>query len=282
MPTRDRIIIAITIVIVSALLLIPFFFSYMEIKNSIDSRYNELSKPQEPYTFELPLYFDFNGTSRFGSINTADFGFLLNVTYPNGTLVINEPIEINFTAVITKVVETLDSVTVIFPSSLVYPVHYGENNLPSQGILFFENPFSTEGTEGTIYHNIFYQSTAVICFPMEGDYKPLIKFTFKDGSSKIAEVTNVNLHVYPKEQLTALDTARLSLQASQASLRMSEAVFVLGTISVIALVVQVLDHSETDRKQTKETTNSQDKQSNINQGQPQRFDQVKKHKKSTD
>lgn len=78
MPTRNRIIVAVTIVIISALLLLPFYSSYSEIKKNIDERYDELTKPSEPYSFEVPLYIDFESTTAFGTVETSDIAFLCN------------------------------------------------------------------------------------------------------------------------------------------------------------------------------------------------------------
>lgn len=163
---------------------------------------------------------------------------------------------------------TLDHVEIFFQNSLAYPVSYEDNGIiPKQGTLNFPNPYRLGGT-GTIVSNISVGSSAQVIWPIEGDYTPIIGVFFLDGTNKTYTGSDVVIHVYPAEQLTQIDTERASLESSQASLKLSEAVFILGSISILAVIIQILDHSETDCKYTKKTTNTQDKQSEVKQETP--------------
>jgi hypothetical protein len=118
MLSKRRTVLAVSVVIISAIVLVPFYFSYIDIKASIDSLYNELTSIPKPTTVQIPMYFTLNGSYPIGRINETDFAFLLEFTYPNETLAVGEPISINATVVIDRVIETLDHVTVVIPNSL--------------------------------------------------------------------------------------------------------------------------------------------------------------------
>jgi len=265
LPTKFRFAIALIIVIISVAVLTQYYFQYLETKTVIDSRYADLTKPLQPYTFQIPLYLRFNGTNQIGLLNESGIAFRLTFTYPNGTLVTNEPVTIDSIAIMDYAYDTLDHVSIFFQNSLNYPISYEDNGIiPKQGILNFPNPYQIEGS-GNIISNISVGSSTTVIWPIEGDYTPIIGVFFKDGTNKTYTGTDVVIHVYPAEQLTQIDTERASLEASQASLKLSEAVFILGSLSVLAIVIQILDHSEKDCKYTKEATNTQNEERNVKQ-----------------
>jgi len=174
---------------------------------------------------------------------------------------------------------TLDHIEIFFQNSLAYPVSYEDNGIiPKQGTLAFPNPYRIEGT-GVTVSNITIGSSAQIIWPIEGDYTPIIGVFFTDGTNKTYTGSDVVLHVYPKEQLTQIDTERTSLEASQASLKLSEAVFILGSLSILAVVIQILDHSETNGKYTENATNNQCKCPYIEQHKASQFADIKKKHK---
>ena len=116
--------------------------------------------------------------------------------------------------------------------------------LPLQGILVFHNPINVESDSNTTFNNIYVNSNMNITFPIEGDYKPIIGLEFKDNSTTYFEAKNTVLHVYPREQLKQLETERVSLESDLASLELSKAVFILSTIAVISIVVQIFRGSD--------------------------------------
>lgn len=260
--------VAIIIVIISVAVLTQYYVQYSETKTVIDSRYADLTKPLQPYTFQIPLYLRFNNTNRIGTFNESGIAFRLTFTYPNGTLVTNEPVTIDSTAIMDYAYSTLDHISIFFQNSLAYPISYENNGIiPRQGTLNFQNPYHFEGT-GNVISNISVGSYTQVIWPIEGDYTPIIGVFFTDGTNKTYIGNDVVIHVYPAQQLTQIDTERTSLEASQASLKLSEAVFILGSLSVLAVVIQILDRSETVCKYTREESNNQHEQSEVKQEIP--------------
>ena len=246
-----RIIIALIIVIAYAVWIQPYFQINQNKSSDVSREISDLTKPPQPYTFQIPMYFSFNGSIPFLRVNESDFEFLLNITYPYGTLVTNETVYINATAVYGQVVTTLDYVGIIFPNALNSPITYDEHNLPRQGILIFPNPISVPAGSNIISENNYVETDANIKWPIEGDYVPIIGFFFKDGTNKIYSANNVVIHVYPKEQLTQIETNRVSLENNQASLELSKAVLILSTVAILALAFQIVDHTDSECKYRK-------------------------------
>lgn len=224
----------------------------IELAHKIDA----LSKPPEPYTYQIPLYFSFNGSSPFLNASETDFAFLLTITYPNGSsLVPNDVVNITATAQIDKVIETLDYVGIIFPNTLLYPETYGDNHFPLQGILQLSNPVYYNGGSGVSFHNVFSSSDITIKWVTEGDYTPLVGFFFKDGTSKVYPTTNFVIHVYPMSEREQIENNIVSLRNNQANLELSKAVYLLSAVALaiayLALVIEIIFYDGATKKTSK-------------------------------
>lgn len=238
-----------------AVLLIFLFISvkpsWDDVQNrsdKISKEIKELTKPPEPKTIELLTHLDFESTEPLGTTGEIDFSSLLELTFPNGSLIANDVIHVKATAVITHIIESLDHITLAFPNSLEYPKRYKENRLPAQGILVFENPFDempsvVMGNTTFSEMEVFIVSEANITFQIEGNYRPIIGFEFDDNSTKYFEAKNTVLHVYPEEQLKILETERVALESNLASLELSKAVFILSFIAIFSIVIQIISYN---------------------------------------
>lgn len=254
----ERFVIAFVIFIIYASIVFPYYQNIQGTLVTTSQEIKQLTKPPEPYTYQIPLYFSFNGSSPFINANETDFSFLLTITYPNGTLIPNEEVNINAIAVVGNVLQTLDHVAIIFPNSLVSPTVYDDNGFPKQGILSFSNPIGGE-TQGITFSNITIESSLNVKWVIDGDYTPIIGFFFKDGTSKVYPTTNFVIHVYPKEQLTQSENSRVSLEGNQASLELTEAIFWLSTAAIVALLIQIVDRDDSKCNYTQAQTNEQNK-----------------------
>jgi len=232
-------VISFCILIPYVLLIFPYVENNIEATEQLNQEIKELTKPPEPYTFQVPIYFNFNGSSPFLSTDETEFGFLLTITYPNGTLIPNEVVDINVTAVMNNIVTSIDHVAIIFPNALSYPISFGENNFPLQAIVDFQNQYSFEAGYGNVFHNNYLELNTQILWTIEGDYTPVVGFFFKDGSSQIFEVSTFVIHVYPKEQLMQSENNRVSLKNNQANLELSKAIYWLSSVAVVVAIVTV-------------------------------------------
>lgn len=270
-----RVVIAFLIVIIYAVLILPYFQTVQNASNDVSKEISDLTKPPQPYTFQIPLYLRFNGTNPIGQINESGLAFRLTFTYPNGTLVANEPVSIDSIAVIDYAYSTLDRVVIFFQNSLAYPLSYEDNGIiPKQGSLGFPNPIRIEGTDITV-RNVTVGSSAQITWPIEGDYTSLIGVFFVDGTNKTYTTNDIVIHVYPKEQLTQIETNRVSLENNQASLELSKAVLWLSTIGIVAIFVQIVDHTDNECKYSQDQTSNKYRCPYIEDKRRQRFSIIK-------
>lgn len=275
-----RIVIAFAIAITYIVLVIPYIQNVQNASNDVSKEISELTKPPRPYSFQIPLYLRFNGTNPIGLINESGIAFALNFTYPNGTLIANEPVTINSTALIDYAYSTLDHVVIFFQNSLAYPFSYEDNGIiPKQGSLAFPNPLNIEGTN-IVVRNVTVISNAQITWPIEGDYTPIIGVFFRDGTNKTYTTNDVVIHVYPQEQLTQIETNRISLENNQASLELSKAVVILSTIAIVAFVVQIVDRTDNQCKNPQDQANNKYRCPYIEDKRRNRFEIIKQKNKA--
>jgi hypothetical protein len=224
------------------------------------------------------MYLRFNGTGPIGTFNESGLAFRLNFTYPNGTLIANEPVTIDSIAIIDYAYSTLDEVVIFFQNSLAYPFSYEDNGIiPKQGSLAFRNPVYIEG-EGTVVRNVSVGSYTQITWPIEGDYIPIIGVFFRDGTNKTYTTSDVVMHVYPPEQLTQIETNRISLENNQASLDLSRAVLILSTVGIVALAFQIVDRADNDCKYAQDQTDTKYKCPYVEDKRRNRFRNIIKKK----
>ncbi|MCW4018924.1 MAG: hypothetical protein NWF00_09655 [Candidatus Bathyarchaeota archaeon] len=244
--SRWRVFGAVLIIIVSSSVLGPYYLSYLDTKTSVDLRYTELTQTPEPYSFTMPLRLRFNGSSPVGLENESGLAFRLTFTCPNETLVVNEPVTIDSVTVLDYAWTAFQEVDIIFQNSLAYPLCYEDNGvIPKAGTLSFYNPIGGDTVNAAAHNNVFRNITincdTQVVWQVEGNYSPLIVVFFNDGTNKTYTTDDVIIHVYPRAQLAQIESERVSLSATQANLKLSEAVFILGIVSIVALVIQVLD-----------------------------------------
>ena len=79
-----------------------------------------------------------------GFINQSDVEIGLTITYPNGTLVINEPVDIAATVVLRDVaIKEIGKVNFAFQNWLQYPTIRDMLGIPQQGSFSFPNPINS-------------------------------------------------------------------------------------------------------------------------------------------
>lgn len=236
LPSNKRIAV-VTIILTVYIIVIWVYYP------TISGTYNDIMKSPQPRTFQIPIFFDLKGS--VGFINQSDVEIGLTITYPNGTLVINEPVDVTATVVLRDVaIKEIGEVDFAFQNWLQYPTFHDVLGIPQQGSLNFPNPneqyYSGNLTPSPNLRIVITANTTVY-WPIEGDYKPLIELLYFDGTKQAMTIDTVVLHVYPQEQLTQIET-------NQASISLAVVVLIFSTVGIIALVVQILDRSETQCK----------------------------------
>jgi hypothetical protein len=205
---------------------------------SIFETYTYVINSNQSRTFQIPIYIKFNSTSTLIPISESDVTFTLNFTYPYGTLIVNEPVTINATITLKGVgAEQIQDTKIVFQNWLGYPNEYTEDDVPIQGALDFQTPLQiVNGSGNNIVDGHFQTSTsAQVVWAIDGDYKPLILFVFRDGTGYQTIDDNVVIHVYPNEQLT-------QIYANKVSVVLSLAVFIFSFVGVFALFFQLWDY----------------------------------------
>ena len=156
---------------------------------------------------------------------------------------------------------------------LSYPVEYDEAFMPKQGGFSWSNRFSDKALYPDISNlkTVVNQGGGQVFWSTEGDYHPLIEVTFVDGTRDIITSNDVVFHVYPVEYLTQIKT-------NQVSVTLSIVVLILSFFSVLALMVQILDHTDTECNYHKNQTNNSNADAQPKKPLTRRFSSKKKQK----
>lgn len=248
MVSWKRVVIAVGIFIAYFLLITPYFLTIQDTLDTVSDEYNNLIKPPQPLNFVEPIAIN---TISEGSafVQDTDIAVNLNITYPLGTLIVNENVNIFATAFlnITTKSANLTSFIIGFQNGLASPITY-RNNIPLNGIFQFYNPYAVPNAEAqsiTLFNNtsVAYGNMTIV-WHAEGDYKPIIQLNFYDNTSRVVVDDSLVFHVYPLETLTQIETNKIALEANIASLKLSQGVLILGTIAIFALCVQIVDHTD--------------------------------------
>ena len=88
---------------------------------------------------------------------------------------------------------------------------------------------------------------AIVTWPLDGDFKPLMVLFFQDGSTQETTTQDIVFHVYPQEQLTQLESTNVSVI-------LTYAVFVLTLLGVIGIGVELWPKEE--KQNTAQNQNS--------------------------
>ena len=240
LPSKVRVA-SVIIILVTYFVVIGIFYP------NISRTYSDITKPLQPRTFQIPIFINSNGT--VGFTNGTDIEIGLSITYPNGTLVINEPVDLTVTVVLKgEAITKIQQIDFTFQNWLTYPATSDTEGIAQQGTIVFSNNFPNSPYypygNSTPPSNANYISTghSTVYWSVDGDYKPVFELFFFDGTnSPLTTVDSVVLHVYPQEQLTQIET-------NQASINLSVVVLIFSTVGIIALVVQIWDHTETECK----------------------------------
>lgn len=194
-------------VVIAGIILVLFLVAIWYSVPVIISGLVEANTASNPRFFPIGQNMNLNGTLGFLE---SDIKFSLNFTYPHGTLIVDDPINITGSAVFRSLT-AIDKVAYVqfgFQSCLFAPITQDSDGVPRQGYLVFYNPIHLENMTGQEYDNIvLIQDDSInVLWTLEGDYKPIIGIFFKDGTNKTLTSESMVLHVYPKEQLTLIET----------------------------------------------------------------------------
>jgi hypothetical protein len=238
LPSKKRITIAI-IILATYLIAIAIYYP------SVSRTYNDIAKSPQSRTFQIPLYIGLSGVPELQ--NQSDIEIGLTLTYPYGTLVVDEPVGITAIVVLRNLgIKEVKEIDFTFQNWLDYPTIRDTLGVPMRATMGFPNPddqyYLGNMTPSPNLSEVI-QLNSTFYWSIEGDYKPVIELSSFDGTTQPLNVDAVVLHVYPQEQLTQIET-------NQASINLAVVVLIFSTVGIIALVVQILDHSEVQCKYT--------------------------------
>lgn len=207
-------------------LIIPLYtvFTYLPVSSSIE----EINRTPQPRTIQIPIVLFLSGYTGFAP--EADITITLNITYPYGTLIVDEPVKIDAIALLHEpiAIESIKRVSLGFQNSLLVnstdsEVIHNSMGEPLQGGLNFldwtADTVSYTDSNGNMYTSdvIIAYDSITLSWSIDGDYKPIIQWFYRSGnpysgntSSTVAIYNEVVIHVYPKEQLTQIETNRVN------------------------------------------------------------------------
>lgn len=188
----------------------------------------------EKRSFIIPIYINHNGTSGFVE---SDIEFSLNFSYPKETLIIDERVEIIGLSVLKgNVADNITRILLTFQNCMEYG-KFDQWGMPKQAFLHFVNINGSRGLaideEGRPVYLLSDDITAN--WFMDGDYKPVIGVFYDNNTNSTMVIDDVVIHVYPKEQLTQIET-------NKASVILSFTVLILSIVGVITLFYYLWDY----------------------------------------
>lgn len=226
-----RFVLAIAVVVVSACL-------FITLSSLITDSLQDVEKVSpEPRNFTVPIRINLNGTRSYD----VDVSFALDFTYQNGTLIVDDAVEIDGIAVLlSNNAKEIETIQVGFQNALAYNTttksvirdYWG---VPEQGYLFFNTSQS-----GIIYPFSLTEKITVI-WTIDGNYHPIIGITYKNGTQPSPMfIEDIVITVFPKEQLTQVQTAEVNTKLSMVNTWLSIAVFVFSIFNIITIVIDIL------------------------------------------
>ncbi|MCL5950005.1 MAG: hypothetical protein M1490_05965 [Candidatus Bathyarchaeota archaeon] len=194
--------------------------------------FDVLSAP-ERRSYLLPINLNLNGTMGFGN---PDITLCLNFTYPRGALIVDESVDIIGLSVLRgSAMSNVSMILVTFQNCLENG-SYDIFHFPKQAYLVFNNSDHNRGLtfddSGKIVY-IFCDDTQAY-WSLDGDFKPIVGVFFADNTNKTMIIDDVIIHVYPREQLT-------QMQSNSVSLILSIAGLILGSVVVIEIFYNLWD-----------------------------------------
>jgi hypothetical protein len=204
-----------------------YFLSLVIFIFSIRGLASDVLSASEERSYLFPINLNLNGTMRLGE---PDITFCLNFTYPKGTLVVDEPLDIIGLSVLRgKAMDDVNMTLLTFQNCL-RAESYDVFHFPKQAFLVFNNSdhnraLTFDDSGKTAY--ILCDDTEAY-WSMDGDYKPIISIFYANNTNRMMVIDDVTIHVYPREQLT-------QMQSNSINLLLSIAGFILGFVVVIDL-----------------------------------------------
>ena len=228
---KIRLFSAIIILVIYLVFLIVFTFGTIQ-------DYTDITTSPKPRTFDVPININLSGAKGFIE---PQFSIGLTFTYPNGSLFVGDEVNIDGRAVLrNEIVNNISSIAIGFQNCLSYPVSEVYDGIPKQGILQFSHDrFVPDYNRITGEIASVWFGDSVVTWSIEGDYKPIIGIFFNDGKNTTMTVEDITIHVYPKEQLTQMQTNKVATEVAIVA-------FGFSGLGVISIVVAIFPKNEKD------------------------------------
>jgi hypothetical protein len=238
------------------ILLIFLTFIVIVITPFIVTWYNHNNELQQERSFHIVYTVDTGPTRGHTENETPDLLIDLLVTYPHGTLIVDDPVKIFGIAVLSETLrQTLTtSIALSFQNAQAYPYSQNENGI-------------TEGQQLNLWklrnENLLI-GNATIVWALEGTYYPTIVYRHLNstgGEEEFSGTSDVKITVYPKSELAQITTNTVSMILTFVLYGLT----VVGTGSLILSLwdrQQPTEHKKDDSKSTDTSSDIIQKKSN--------------------
>lgn len=202
--------------------------------------YDEVINSSKPRTFQFPININLNGTVGFFEPQVS---IGLTITYPRGILIVDEPVKVHGHAVLdNETAYNVSVIVVVFQNCLKYPMNYTYKGIPRQGFIVFnatDRMLDYNRITGKAVYNILGDST--ISWPIDGESKTILGIFYNDGTNTTMAINDLVLHVYPKEQLTQIQTNKVTTE-------LTVAVFIFATFGVFSIASDIWPRKNSNSK----------------------------------
>ena len=190
------IILLVILVLLSVFIIMPHLYTWNIENNNL----------QQPRAFHIVFSHNFDKIPFNIDNETSDVTIDVTLTYPHGTLIVDDPVDISGIAILNPSISRhVKSVTIYFQMAQAYPIFQDENGITKgQDLLINQSQNGNKLTGNT-----------TVVWTLEGTYyaEGGLVFTNETGTYALhlGFSSDVAITVYPKEKLAQIVTNNVSM-----------------------------------------------------------------------
>lgn len=211
------------VLIIFLIIIISFCYFLPVIKT-----WNDINKElEQERTFHIVFGYNFDSQMGVMENETRDLKIDINLTYPHGTLIVDDPVNISGIAIQKETSDyNITSVTLSFQNALAYPVTQDEN-----GFTKGQNLILWERDENKLIGN------TTFIWVLEGKYYPKLGFVYTNKTGRHVQTAtspDVAITVYPKLELAQIIT-------NSVSITLAVIIYILTIVGTGSLILSILN-----------------------------------------
>ncbi len=167
----------------------------------INNALSENSNLERARDFHIRISYNFSDSPVYALGSSPDIEFDLEMHYPRGTLIVDDPVDISGVAVLNSLrAQKVRMISIAFQGAQEWPVTQNNKGITNETNLCLWK----------IQDNKLMGKTTMV-WALEGIYYPRATLQFVDGTSQPTLSSDVSITVYPKSQFAQIVTNKAIL-----------------------------------------------------------------------